>query len=345
MKLVFPSLLSICICLLTFFNVAAQQPGKQMPPPSKTSQPQEAVVRTDESASRVLQELFEVGFVKMTDEEKLRMWKNPEKVILLPNKYLQDSDSWGVHLWDSKLEKMRFDNLLPGAKYIGKTGIIVEPKPSSRNPWFYILLDDTNETVKTDDEECVGFLSEMEIAQTYIGKHFWAKGSIRMRDVARDEEVFIPNLTKLTVSRIEWGHPGIFARFSVYFKTPEGRELLQTTPNGVAYVPMGFLRQYYFERVPYPITTYLYPKDPRELFPGWSKTIWQLIEKGEVAIGMTSDMAQLACAGRMIPSGAILSQSPAGDELSIIYACEGKYQRFLVEKGKVTKYVEPQIIR
>jgi len=49
---------------------------------------------------------------------------------------------------------------------------------------------------------------------------------------------------------------------------------------------------------------------------------------------MTEDMAKMACGREIRTAGFVL----AGDETSPIYMCN--YKKFLVEKGKVTKYVE-----
>jgi len=68
--------------------------------------------------------------------------------------------------------------------------------------------------------------------------------------------------------------------------------------------------------------------------PEWSAATWALIEKGQVAIGMTHEMANVACGENLVEAGAVLS---ATGSATIYQGCSTK---FLVDGGKVTKYVE-----
>ncbi len=61
--------------------------------------------------------------------------------------------------------------------------------------------------------------------------------------------------------------------------------------------------------------------------------MWALVEKGEVALGMTAAMAALACGPELESVGNVVS----GNTVSPIYECRDR--RFLVENGKVTRYV------
>ena len=81
----------------------------------------------------------------------------------------------------------------------------------------------------------------------------------------------------------------------------------------------------------------LYSEDPHKLYPRWSKAVWELIEKGEIAIGMTEKMAEVACGEPLSREGSVLS---SGDVVSVIYDCH--YKKFIVVNGKVARYVVEQ---
>ena len=145
---------------------------------------------------------------------------------------------------------------------------------------------------------------------------------------------FVQNTQKLSVSRVEWNsfdHSAV----ALCFTTAAGQEgcwldSLNCFDNRFNY----FYDDCIDPDNPSSLIG-LYSEDPHKLFPGWSKVIWELIERGEISIGMSEKMAEVACGDPLGREGSILS---SGDVVSPIYNCRGK--KFIVVNGKVAKYVE-----
>jgi hypothetical protein len=72
--------------------------------------------------------------------------------------------------------------------------------------------------------------------------------------------------------------------------------------------------------------------DPQKKFPKWKTDTWKLIRSGQVAIGMTKEMLDVACGIGLVQVGYVLSDGQSSD----VYECNGR--KFLVRDGKVTKY-------
>jgi hypothetical protein len=111
-----------------------------------------------------------------------------------------------------------------------------------------------------------------------------------------------------------------------------------------------------------------YLEDPRKLHPDWEDNIWRLIESGEVTVGMSEEMARMACGWQMKSTGSVLaggepstimmahpliivprttpslqSFSKAASGTPVQYECNTK--KFMVEEGRVTKQVEKSVIK
>jgi hypothetical protein len=153
-----------------------------------------------------------------------------------------------------------------------------------------------------------------------------------------DQRLRIKKLQRLSVTRVEFGdyeQPVI-----IFAKIENGQE-------GQIY---PFQKRTFYDEKFHGLSKYSNPdyyleyflfEDPRKVHPTWGNAIWKLIEEGEVAIGMTEDMVKLACVDSMV-NGELQGEgfviSPSGEEVSPIYKCSGR--KFIVEKGKVTKYVD-----
>jgi hypothetical protein len=245
------------------------------------------------------------------------------------------------------------EHRLPLNKYAGQTGIIVDAKRvgkvtslTSVTNDIVIQLDKAEGRIVAKDESGLGFHSELESAKELTGKSLWTKSkyttlaptSDSCKYFSEDQRLRIKKLQKLTVIRVEFGdyeHPVI-----IFAKTDDGQE-------GQIY---PFQKNTFYDEKFHGLSKYSYPdyfsrtflfEDPRKTHPSWGNAIWKLIEEGEVAIGMTEEMVKLACVesmvdGKLQEKGFVLS--PSGDEMSPICECSGK--KFILEKGKVTKYVD-----
>jgi len=268
---------------------------------------------------------------EMTDDEKILSWKG-EKVIILKD---------GLEFIDFIYIGCKAKDKLPRDEYAGKTGVIIESIPESRSPdrkmAITIALDGTNEKIVFCYPSHLGFFAELEYAKSLIGQEVWAKGKLKLSDDCSSftkwdrGKIEVAITTKLVVTRAEWGHAN--RKIVLFFKTEANQE--GCLADRGYFLDKYTLKELYGNLSPHYMSQF-YLQDPHKQFPSWSLNIWKLIEKGEVAIGMTEDMARLACGGEMKATGFILSSS--GEETSTIYECGNK--KFLVEKGKVTKYID-----
>lgn len=280
--------------------------------------------------------------------EKLARLKG-EKVTILGTKPLQclsASSDDKTSLFYSYEDKER-EHRLPLNKYAGQTGVILEAK-RVREVDIVIQLDKTVEKIVAEDDKGLGFHSELEAAKRLVGRSLWAKSEYNTitptsdpcRYFSKDERLPLKKLQKVTVTRVEFGdyeQPIIF-----FARTDDGREGQVYPLHKKTYFDEKFHELKNYSGASYYSEEFLLD-DPRKLHPTWSAAVWKLIENGEVAIGMTEEMVKLACVNSMVggklqEDGFVLSLS--GSEISTIYKCSGK--RFLIEKGKVTKYVYVQ---
>jgi hypothetical protein len=282
----------------------------------------------------------------MTNEEKILSWKG-ERVILL-NPMLNEF---------AYRELYRYRNGQPGASlpkdgYTYRTGVVREAKVTGTRRYgplktyrLVVRLDDSGEEILVDDSIYgeFGFFAEMEAAKALIGRTFWAKGGKELYDPSEyrttwgARRIFAKNTEMLTVTRVDWGRDGLL----LCFETRPSQE-------GCLRSPVAFHHRFIQfgpgvgEAHPVDVKEFckeasasFYCEDPRKLYPRWSKTIWELIENGEISIGMTEEMAEAACGAKLHREGSILA-SP--DIVSPILSCRSK--RFLVVNGKVARYVE-----
>lgn len=234
---------------------------------------------------------------------------------------------------------------VPLNKFAGQTGVILEAKRAA-DIEIIIQLDNTGEKLVGKDDRGLGFHAELEAARRLIGSRLWAKSRYNTiapavdlcRRFSDDERVKLKKLQSITVTAVEFGdyeEPIVMVA-----RTDAGREGRIYLLGARGYFDESFHRLQRSSSGGEPFSRSFLSDDPRKAHPGWSDAIWRLIEEGEVGVGMTEDMVNLACvdsmAGEKLQSEGFVI-SPSGDEVSTIYKCSGK--RFIIEKGKVTRFV------
>jgi hypothetical protein len=261
---------------------------------------------------------------QMTDEQKLDTWKG-EHVVLL-----RDSLDF-VH----DIYTCYNDRKLPADEYAGKSGTVVEvwsKDRGSQKPIVAIALDGTGEKIGFCTSSHLGFAAELDAARAYVGKTVWNKGRIRLStdcsSFERQEKtaIDVPNVAPLEVTAANWGTDDRPVLLTL--RTATGQQ-------GCFYSRGHFLGRFAIgsgrnERY----MDHFYFQDPRKQHPQWSAATWTLIEKGQVAIGMTLEMAKVACGEKLVEVGAVMSETSS----ATIY--QGCGTKFLVDGGKVTKYAE-----
>lgn len=213
-----------------------------------------------------------------------------------------------------------------------------------------ITLDGTGEKIEGSNDNLMGFnfwrlgfFSEREAAKKLIGVSFWVRGFLQLErppstSITASGPFLVGNTQKVTVSGVEWSSsfklPYTARAVALCFRTALGQEgCWLGSPN-------CFDNRFQYDHDDCvnpedPSSLHgLYSEDPHKLFPGWSKAVWELIESGEIAIGMSEKMAEVACGDPLGREGSILS---SGDAVLPIYNCGGK--KFIVVNGKVAKYV------
>jgi hypothetical protein len=292
---------------------------------------------------------------EMTEQEKVDSWKG-EKVMLIGNEPGQGSQNivWGGARCSNckdgigpcyrRYEKP--DEGLPNDAYAGKTGHVLETRffePSPPEPRYEVVveLDGSGEKIVACSLEALGFFAERDAGMKLAGKMLWAKGQMklaRVTDLQKDrsklERIQVKNTQQLTVTRAEWGWPT--QTVVICFRTETNEEGCMDGWDGRYSIDDRF------HMVPLtadPYSNSVYEQSPRKLHPRWGKAIWEAIANEEIAIGMTEEMAKVACGKDLVKSGLILDMSHP-DESSPIYTCPENRTRFLVRKGVVSKYVE-----
>lgn len=230
---------------------------------------------------------------------------------------------------------------LPNDQYAGRVGAVVEvTHPTKYSSSLIVELSDPAQRVVVScSEESLGFFGEMEAARRLVGRSFWAKGRLPLvasSDVARPhrdaQRVMVKSTARATVTRVEWGDTR--QAVVVCFRAQEGQEGCLIPP------PFSTTARYHCDArfavnvLSKPLESFFHSADPRTAHPKWSADTWTLIERGAVAVGMTREMAQLAC-GEIAEAGLVLESGAA----STIMECANDPQRFLVAGDRVTKLV------
>jgi hypothetical protein len=239
----------------------------------------------------------------------------------------------------------------PKSHYV-ETGVVVDARNGDYKDGsgalvgyseFLVALDGSGEKVVVRQDYSLGFFAEMEIAKSLIGKSLWKKGY--WPEYIENWK----NTQKLTVSRAEW-YKGKAAWdcSSIYlcFKADQGKDQCLEPCAFFGNERGGYIDPRFHSpgngyRRPFLNDSLFFFEDPHKTYSRWPAGIWALIENREVAIGMTEEMVKVACGDdgyRRL--GAMISPSNVG---TIYEGCIGSrsgFQRFLMENGKVTKFVE-----
>lgn len=205
-------------------------------------------------------------------------------------------------------------------------------------------------------DEFLGFFGELDHARSLIGKTFWNKKRITLGSACNNFEKYetaagaiqVPSFSKLTVTRADWG----FWTFTgsaiepsripviLYFKTDSDQE-------GCIAKKLALVERLNIEEAPAGAPDYrkkkqdafaslFYFQDPREIYSDWDDQIWSVVKEGKVAIGMTLEMAEVACGGALLKEGFVISaQTGQETQTQTAYSCDGN--KFLVKDGKVSK--------
>ncbi len=225
---------------------------------------------------------------------------------------------------------------IPTAAYVGKRATIVDVRPGSSSPDVVLEIEGSIEHVVASLDEVLGFDSELEEAKKWAGRSIWVKGSQWLRPVDKpcqdsllmQDRIETKNLQHLTVVRAEPGTTGQRVWFLV--RTDAGTEGWLD----------GYMDSFQFDEahtdyLTRPFRSHVLTEDPRKKHAAWKPAIWTLIDEGKVALGMTAEMATLACGRRMSEVGTTIGPK---QQIGKIYECNG--QRFRVEGGTVVKYGE-----
>jgi hypothetical protein len=271
----------------------------------------------------------------MSRSAKFDTWKG-EKVILPKDTFTSASEKfyfggnrsgYGDYQWHRPgISKQGVPRSVAGSM-----GVIVDTRMDEKSWWqseVTIQLDGSGERIVLSSVagDYLGFQAEMATAEGLVGQSWWSKGKNPLE--SSSETVWINNLDRVTLTRVKWNDD---VTISWYFKIDRGIE--GKLGGSTVYADSRFhldddaAMKFYTRR--------FHVRDPRKQFPEWSKATWELIEKGIIAIGMSKTMAEMACGKELTQTGAILST--AGDAAPI-FSCGP--QKFLVENGKVTKYLE-----
>jgi hypothetical protein len=269
----------------------------------------------------------------MSDEQKQQAWTN-EPVILLkdphtPFKFIGEGSGFGDGTYQFHVLGQPKQGL-PHASYAGRTGTIVELKKGRREHFDLVIRLDGSGELIVGSSGYLGFASDLKAAQSLLGKPLWARAGAGLRKPTTSPssipDVTFKNAERVVVSKVE---PG-----------PPFNAILLCATNGAGQEGCAHLTHFEPRFAPLKnvssnkeVGMFFHSKDPREQHKSWSAAIWKLIEEQEVAIGMTEEMALLACGVSAKRAGAVL----AGDAVSPIYQCGDR--KFLVEGGKVTKYL------
>lgn len=297
---------------------------------------------------------------QMTREQKVSGLKG-EKVMLLseeiselarqPATLTYASMCWlggGVDLFKDKT---------PYAPYAGKTGTITEAALSPKGDLeLVVTLSEAGRKLKFCQTEFLGFFAELDHARSLIGKSFWNKKRITLGSSCNNFEKYekaagsieVPPFSKLTLTRADWG----FWTFTgsaiepsripviLYFKTESHQE-------GCVAKKLALVERLNIEEAPVGAPDYrkkkqdafaslFYFQDPREIYSDWDDEIWSVVKEGKVAIGMTLEMAEVACGGPLLKEGFVISaQTGQETQTQTAYSCDGS--KFLVKDGKVSK--------
>ncbi len=263
----------------------------------------------------------------MTEQEagtwwvaRVNSWKG-ERVILLPEKRPElfggDPDYFGVRLVGQR------QGYVKEKLYARRTGTITDVSEDA----VVVTLDGGTDKVEVDAaSKILGFFRELEAAQALKGTLVWHKGTAGKFGPA----------DALSVTGASWG----------YLRGPSV-ELSLMTSTGIAEtvgvdcieprLQVRNRRNFPAQEVcakRWSLADSFLLKDPRKQHANWSAAIWKLILSGDVAIGMTEEMLDVACNYTVH-----IGYQITGNQTAAIRDCESK-KKFLFRDGKVIAFVQ-----
>ena len=285
-------------------------------------------------------------------EQKLKQHIGEKVILLRLDNSLRgkgSDDTWHAHMYETPTKPIT--NQEWAARFFGKAGVLTSVE--RYNYWAREIPSSQKQGIKwivtLDGGERIGLLdfmvpaifqSQLEIARQNIGRTFWARGKkyVYAQDsplwplpaeakeassaIDKSLEITVPNTHQVTITSIELGGDrarNIFPCFAL----ADGRKVCATGIDATKFEESEWLIE-----------------NPRKKYPTWHKGIWELIEKQQLAIGMTMDMVKLTCSRGIYEKGIVLSlTSPS--ESGTIATCYGLGVPYvLIQGNKIVKFVE-----
>lgn len=334
------------------------------PTPSPAAVPGEPAIILENEYSMWISE--EEPAAEMAIEEIMESWVGERAIFLPPaiaglalKQYASNAGNNGCSSgW----------NDAPYDPYAGRTGVIVAAQ-AANEPELRIALDGTGEEVVLCAANGLGFFTELEFAESLVGQELWTRKEMTLARTCPSPvevaaaftatsytmdkyEAAVPPISKVVVTRVEWGiavpgepwsirrAPALGERpIVLYFKTEGGAEYCTYSSK------QHFLDRFHplVENTDYSglrrYTSDFYLQDPVKRHPDWSPDAWDLIRKGEIAIGMDLEMALTASGGQAWIKGYVLPEA-SGSAGVILQASAPPYAKFVVQDGKVTELLD-----
>ena len=264
-------------------------------------------------------------------EEKRQFWKGQKVTI----SFSSSQEPAGIRRFSSKTLE---PHLLKD--HFGKTGVITDviedkgklAKPYSSVTRCVVALDGVVEKLVVDNKY-LGFLEEMEIAKSYVGKTVWVKNTVTLiREFTLNmpfeqqlsRRFTVKHTERLLVTRAEWGDEN--CPIYLCFKTDGGEEGCKFN---AAPGPGGYHFDGRFGTGKSPYLDFFF-EDPRKRHPDLTEGDWEAIKRQEIVIGMKEQVARLACPAWAL-GGMVFSTEGSG----LAYRFCGKV--YLVNGGKILK--------
>lgn len=250
---------------------------------------------------------------EMTNAERLASWKG-EKVLILgskPSRCALPKDGAPYMLWRPGAPE---NDRLSVNLFAGQTGTIIQAEAVSDSSNQIVTQLEDGQKVIARDETPLGFQAELEAARKMIGRSLWSRGpqtiaspgTLCADSITDKGRISLNNLERVTITGAEFGTH--LQKIHFVAKTDDGREGVLDGWEGNDFVDTRFhlVKASWGVRLG-PYSDRFHLEDQRKLHPTWSAAVWKLIGAGDVAIGMTEEMAYLACGRYLRPAGFILS--------------------------------------
>lgn len=223
------------------------------------------------------------------------------------------------------------------AEFVGREGVVVEVVEDAP----IVRLDGTATEIRVGCgviEESFVFLGELEVGRALVGRPAWTRGALTVipfEDFAvrrgRRREMRMPNLERLTITRVEPGFEGMPLVMCVRSESGIEGCIDEKFETMYAY---AFDARYHRNYAKRDLAKYLYFSDPRAAHTTWSTATWKSIREEFVKIGMTMEMLRLACGRELLARGTVSLSKPRSGT-GLLYSCRGRSDRFVVAGDKV----------